>query len=106
LHTRTRHGLPIIVDESEPKSRSLRGEAKVQAFPESRFAKLADTHRETIGEICCGNTDASEPAITGTLPNGKKIQRLGYDIDASRGGKMSLRTRVLEIIREAVINGR
>ncbi|MEX1107952.1 MAG: nuclear transport factor 2 family protein [Dongiaceae bacterium] len=74
-----------------PQGRSLRSKTEIRAFLTDRFSKIGDMNWETVSEFCCGNRAVSEWMVTGTLPDGQKLEMLGCDIYTFEGKKIVLK---------------
>jgi ketosteroid isomerase-like protein len=87
----TDDGVFRLARGADSMGRALRGKSEIRAFLSDRFAKIGDMHWDAISEFVAGNRGVSEWIVTGTLPDGSRIEALGCDLYTFRGKKISLK---------------
>lgn len=63
-----------------PDGRTLRGKNEIRGMLEQRFGSIPDMQWDVIRNWGTGNNYCSEWTVTGTEPNGSKLNWLGCDL--------------------------
>ncbi len=81
-----------------PHGARCEGKEAVRDGLASRFKGLPDVHYEAAGHYVCGNTGISKWRLTGTTPEGRKIDVDGCDFYEFRNGKAILKDAYWKIV--------
>jgi len=105
-----RHDLDAIMDYfaedcvfymprgSTPRGDSCHGKVQVRAGLATRFEGIPDVHYGDDRHWVCGELGVSEWTLTGTAPNGKRIQVRGVDLLEFQAGKITRKDSFWKIV--------
>ena len=81
-----------------PRGDRYDGKAEVRAGLATRFQGLPDVHYSEDAHWACGNFGVSEWTLTGTRPNGQRIEVRGVDLLEFRGGRITRKDSFWKIV--------
>jgi ketosteroid isomerase-like protein len=84
----------------DPWGRRLVGKAQIREGCEGRFAGLPDAHYGNDRHWVSGNMGFSEWTLTGTTPQGERVEVRGTDHLEFRGGKIIQKDSYWKIVQE------
>jgi len=83
---------------STPRGDSYQGKVQVRAGLATRFEGLPDVHYGDDRHWVCGEFGVSEWTLTGTTPNGRRIQVRGVDLLEFHAGKITRKDSFWKIV--------
>ena len=110
LEAFNRHDLDSIMDYfadecvfymprgSGPRGERYQGKAQVRSGLAARFEGIPDVHYGDDTHWACGEFGVSEWTLTGTTPNGNKIQVRGVDLLEFEAGKITRKDSFWKIL--------
>ena len=83
---------------ASPEGRRLVGREQVREGIQSRFDGLPDVHYGDDRHWVCGDRGVSEWTLTGTRPDGERIEVRGCDLFEFSGDKMAVKDSYWKIV--------